>query len=371
MLRVGVAGASRGSSYIELFRRFPETDVVAVMDPDEEALAQCAHHYGIPLTFTDYERMLDEAKLDIVYVASPMQFHAAQSMAALERGIHVFCEVTAAVTLEEARQLLACARRSKAKYMMAENYCFIRANVLVREMVRQGVLGRVYYAEGEYLHNVQHLHRDRHGRPTWRVTWQVGRKGLTYGTHSLGPVLSWLDDKVVEITCQGSGVHTVPSYVTDDTTVALCRTGTGALVRVRVDMVSWRPHLMNYYSLQGTEGAYEAPRAPGEEHKVWIRGRSSDPDRWQSLWAYEAEFLPPEYREVPEFAARSGHWGADYFTLRAFLDAVLGDKPSPIDAVRALDFTVPGLVSEESITRGGVPVAVPDLSEEGDRGGSE
>ena len=56
---------------------------------------------------------------------------------------------------------------------MAENYCYRKDVVLIRAMALAGLFGECYFAEGEYLHDVKHLHRNPDGSPTWRATWQV------------------------------------------------------------------------------------------------------------------------------------------------------------------------------------------------------
>ena len=52
---------------------------------------------------------------------------------------------------------------------------------------------------------------------------------------------------------------------------------------------------------------------------------------------------------------------AEYFELRDFVDSILHDTQPTLDVYRALDFTVPGLVSEQSIVNGGTPVEVPNF----------
>ncbi|MBI2297437.1 MAG: Gfo/Idh/MocA family oxidoreductase [Armatimonadetes bacterium] len=358
-LKVGLVGARRAVSTCRGFGACPETVVHAVCDLDEAAVNAAADRYGIPERFTRYEDMLDSG-IDIAVIGTPMQFHARMSVAALERDIHVLCEVTAAVSLEECGQLVRAQRRSKAAYMMAENYCYMQPVVLVREMVRQGLFGQVYFGEGEYTHELEGLHFTATGAPTWRHTWQVGRRGCTYPTHSLGPLLEWFDDRVESVTCLGSGRHTPPERRMDDVTVMLCRLSHGQLVSIRNDMISKRPHIMTYYSIQGTKGCYEASRGTGAPHKVWLEGQCDGPEAWRPLSEFE-EHLPEFWRNPPEEAVKAGHGGGDYFVVRDFVDAALGQRPAPIDVYRALDYTVPGLVSEESIERGGVSVAVPDF----------
>ena len=117
---------------------------------------------------------------------------------------------------------------------------------------------------------------------------------------------------------------------------------------------------MNYYSIQGTRGCYEAPRTPGGEHRIWLSGHSRDPNRWQSLWDFQA-FLPAAFQVLPPFARNAHHWGGDYYTVRSFVDAVVHDTEPPIGIEKALQFTVPGLVSGQSLADGGRVVPVPSI----------
>jgi predicted dehydrogenase len=147
----------------------------------------------------------------------------------------------------------------------------------------------------------------------------------------------------------------------EDTVLLLCKTATGKLMRIRLDMLSNRPHNLAYYSLQGTKGCYEAPRGFGDAPKIWLADHSSDANTWRSLSEFEAEFMPEIWRNPPPEAREAGHGGGDYFEVREFVDAILQDRKPPVDLYDALDMTVPGLVSEESIRRGGQPLPVPDF----------
>jgi len=245
--------------------------------------------------------------------------------------------------------------------MLAENYTFRRSNVLVRELARQGLFGAPYYAEGEYLHELKGLNE----RTPWRRKWQTGINGNTYPTHSLGPILQWMPgDRVVSVLCAGSGQrHRDPRgdlYENEASTVTLCRMHSGGLVKLRLDMLSDRPHAMTNYQLQGTDGAYESSRARGEADRVWLRSRSSDPNRWTPLTELEDEFLSPAWREANEVARQAGHGGGDYFEVLEFVSAIREGRPPDIGIDAAMDMTLPGLASQESIAQGSVWVDVPD-----------
>ena len=71
--------------------------------------------------------------------------------------------------------------------------------------------------------------------------------------------------------------------------------------------------------------------------------------------------MPKMWRNPSAEAVRAGHGGSDYFQVRDFIDSIVNDTAPPIDVFAALDMTVPGLVSEESIQRGGAVLPVPDF----------
>jgi len=360
-LKVGVVGSvGRGSSFFSAFHANPATCLHALCDLNEDGLRTQASEQGVERVYTDYEAMLDEAGLDMVVVGTPMPLHAPQSIAALERGIHVMCEVPAAVNMEEARELVRAARRSSAKYMMAENYTYIRTNVLVRELARKGLFGDLYFGEGAYIHELKGLNEIT----KWRRKWQTGVNGCTYPTHSLGPVLQWFGERVVSVACVGTGHHyrdpRGDEYENEDSITMLCRLSGGGLVEIRVDMLSNRPHCMTYYSLQGTDGCYEAPRGPADQHKIWLRALHGDEPAWHDLSELEQGHLPAKWLNPPKEALKSGHWGGDYWEVAEFVDAITNGEEPPIGIDIAMDYTLPGLVSQESITHGSAWLEVPD-----------
>jgi hypothetical protein len=75
---------------------------------------------------------------------------------------------------------------------------------------------------------------------------------------------------------------------------------------------------------------------------------------------YADAFWPPPWRTWGGQAQAAGHGGGDFFVARDFARSILDDTLPPIDVYRALDFTLPGLISERSIAQGGIPLPVPD-----------
>jgi len=370
-IHLGIVGAcGRGGSFKRATDALEVVRVHAVCDTNTADLHEAALRLGASEEYSAYETMLERSDLDAVIIGTPMPLHVPQSTAALEKGLHVLSEVPAGVSIEECRELVLACRRSKGIYMMAENYTYIRSNVVVREIVRQGLMGAPYYAEGEYIHELKGLNEITR----WRRRWQTGIDGITYPTHSLGPVLQWFSDaapggmdRVVRVAAAGSGHHYRDPrgdlYENEDSCVMLCQMKSGGLVKIRVDMLSDRPHAMANYQLQGTDGCYESARAEGEAHRIWLRSRSSDPNRWTDLRELEGEFLPEYWKEREALAKQVGHGGGDLFEMIDFVDAIRGTKPPAVDIDQAMDMTLPGLVSQQSILEGGRWMEVPDSRE--------
>lgn len=360
-LKFGIVGAcGRGASFKLALDASGEAELWAVCDTFEEGLEPARQRLGATEKYVDYLDMLQNAGLDGVIIGTPTPLHVPQSIAALEKGISVLCEVPAGVNIDECRTLTQAVRRSTATYMMAENYTYIRQNVLIREMVRKGLFGETYFAEAEYIHELKGYNEITR----WRRKWQTGINGNTYPTHSLGPVLQWMPgQRVTQVACAGSGQRFADPrgdlYEQEASNLTLCRTDKGGLIKLRLDMLSERPHAMTNYQLQGMQGCYESARSHGESDRIWIKDRCNV-DQWKNLADFEDEFLPPMWKHATDLAKQAGHGGGDYFEVIDFIDSVRGRRPPEIDIDAAMDMTLPGLCSQISITQAGRWIDVPD-----------
>ena len=164
-LNIGIVGAcGRGAAFRVACEALDSVNILAVCDINTAALPEAAQRLGAAEAYQDYQHMLARSRIDAVVIATPMHLHAPQAIEALKRNIHVLSEVTAAVSVEQCGELVRACNESGAVYMMAENYTYMKPNVLVRNLVRKGLFGEVYYAEGEYLHALKPLME----RTPWR-----------------------------------------------------------------------------------------------------------------------------------------------------------------------------------------------------------
>ena len=360
-IRFGVIGSvRRGGSFVASLQANPATVIAALCDIQAEQLATAAAELRVERTFTDAEEMLDSGCIDAVIVGTPMPLHAPQAIMALERDLHVLSEVTAGVSVDECERLVRTARNSKGRYMMAENFTYMKTNVLVREIARLGLFGELYWGEGAYIHELKELNEVTR----WRRRWQTGVNACSYPTHSLGPVLEWFTpERVASVCAMGTGHHYEDPrhdhYEMEDSVTMMCRMTNGGLVNIRVDMLSNRPHNMVHYALQGTDGCYEGADGFKGEPKIWLRSRN-EKHEWEPLTALEDEFLPEFWKRPPEEAVKAGHGGGDYWEVQDFVATILEERDPPIGIDRAMDMTLPGLMSQRSLAEGSTWVDVPD-----------
>lgn len=362
-IKVGIAGA-RGIANILGIQSYPDAEVYALCDINEDVLKTNAEKYGIPHTYRVFENML-QSDVDAVLVSTPMQLHVHQVIEALEAGKNVMCEVTAGCSIDELYFLCDAVRRSKKVYMMAENYCYSPESQILRSIVLSGAMGRPYFGEGEYLHDMRHY--GTYDRSNWRRYWQLGTRGAFYPTHSLGPVMKCFPGRTIRsVASFGTGNFNSAEFRADDTTLTMCELDDGALVKIRVDCVSTRPHNLTYYSLQGTKGCYEAARGLGDQPKIFLEGRTEcdihDPV-WQPLTDYYDEFLPERYKTATAEQKATGHNGGDFFIVSDFLDAVKGLKKPYVDVYDAVQWTAVGLLSSLSVQNGGKVYDMPDFGQ--------
>jgi len=386
-VRIGVIGVGSRGTYLLRLLLEQGVEVPAVCDNRPARLELAvnlianAREGQKPATYGkdpyDYRRMLARDDLQAVLVASPMQWHAVMSVDALRAGKHVLSEVSAAVTLQECWDLVHAVEETGRIYMLAENCCYWHHVMMIRNMVRNGIFGELTFAECGYVHDCRTLAFEADGTLTWRGELSRDYRGNLYPTHSLGPVAQWLGinrgDRLVSLVAAETKHAGMRHYIEKrfppdhparklqfkaaDSTTVLIRTAKGALIDLRYDVKSARPHPTTvYYSLQGTTASYDS-RIDG----IWIEGRSPG-YQWQPLETYRQEFEDPLWKEHRAAAEKTGHAGGDFFVLHQFLEAVRHGGPSPIDVYDAAAWSAITPLSEISLSEGGRVVEIPDFT---------
>jgi phthalate 4,5-cis-dihydrodiol dehydrogenase len=142
-LRIGVAGLGRAFSLmVPAFTLDPRVALVAGADPRPEARSRFQADFGAP-AFDSVEQLVAQAGVDVVYVATPHQFHAAHAIAAAAAGKHVLVEKPMALSLEECRAMIAAARKSGVHLIVGHSHSFDAPILHARKLVESGRFGAV------------------------------------------------------------------------------------------------------------------------------------------------------------------------------------------------------------------------------------
>jgi predicted dehydrogenase len=326
--------------------------VAACCDVLAESVAGFQSEFRLPDShcFTDYQEFVS-ADLDAVVIVTPVPFHAEQTVAALSAGLHVLCEVTAANSIEGCARIVETVRRTGKIYMMAENCVYWPFIQDWKKLVREGRLGEVFYSECEYVHPIADLIVDA---KTGESKWRAARAPLEYCSHSLGPILEITGDRITRAMGLGQGHRMLPAASVGgiDIQVALFETERKAIIKLLRSSVAPRDGASHhYYSLQGTLGFLCTDRQPPKgKGLLYVAGEMK-----------AAQEVPCDIvdRSLPEAASEGGHGTAEYEIVQEFVQAMDTGKRPSIDAVRAMDMTVPGLLAHQSAMRGGCWLDVP------------
>jgi len=346
-IKLGVVGfGRRGRALCGLATQSFPVEAAAICDSDEANLGAAKQSYPEAALFSKFDRMLDEVKLDAILVETPATFHAELCSRALARDIHVMSDVPAVATMAEAQELWRAQQSSRAFYMLGANpnmWGFVDAAV---DLVKQGKLGKPYYMEAEYIHDVRSLFEIT----PWRQTYE----SIRYCTHSLGPLLRLIDEDLEWVSCFDTGSHINQQDGQHDAMVAIFRSRSNVVVRLLTSFINNYPACGHGYRVYGTKGYFE--RQPGCE------GLGPAKTLYYSTECHEKKALHEiPGGETPKESGEKiadGHGGADYALLQRFFTAIRDGLPSPISLREGLRMTLPGIAAVESARLGGQLVRI-------------
>jgi len=245
----------------------PNTELVAVCDLLGDVARLVGEEMGVPF-YTDYEKLLAQDNVEMVFIATPDAEHAPQSIAALEAGIHVLCEKPMATSVDEARAMLAAQDKSGCKLginqVLRTNPRFAEA----KRMAESGFLGEIFYCEADYVHNISHLILTG-----WRGDRRHRHTPFIGGGCHMIDLLRWCVGEVVEIFAYGSHMCLTPEqYPFDDCSVSVLKFENGACGKFGATYACRRPAFHNFM-LYGTERTYLSGR---EFDRVRVNDSLSD-----------------------------------------------------------------------------------------------
>ncbi len=150
VLGIGVIGLGRAFTLmLPTFAADSRVRLVAAFDPRAEATARAAADFGSRV-HPSVESLCADPAVDVVYVASPHQHHAAQVAAAAAGGKHVLVEKPMAITLADARAMIAATERAGVRLIVGHSHSFDRPILRTREIIASGAVGAVRMIAAQY-----------------------------------------------------------------------------------------------------------------------------------------------------------------------------------------------------------------------------
>ena len=391
---LGVVGAGQfGSQFAHLFNLHPGTSAVYVADELPERAAEAVDRYGLAGVKGSFEELL-ASDVDAVAIFTQRWTHGPLVERALRAGKHVYSAVPMAVSEEEIAAIIQAVRDTGLVYMMGETSYYNPATVYARKQLAGGKFGRIFYAEGDYVHDMDLGFYEAYqysGGERWKET--ASYPPMLYPTHAVGGVLGAVPAHAVSVSCVGvkddrdDGVFDkdVSMFGNDfSNATALFELNDGGVMRTNeMRRVGYPSHIReSRFRFFGTEASFEQLA----KVSVWqdkqnvhdvseqMETRPSIPlddpslahvapdlrDAFVSGLApvHDPGRLPEEFRGAP-----NGHEGSHHFLVDDFVTAVNNGTLPPVNAWLAARFTLPGIVAHQSALRNGERLPIRDFGD--------
>lgn len=393
---LGIVGIGQfGSHFAELFAAHPDIEALYAVDSVPERIdAVEARGVAFAGRFETLEELL-ASDVEAVAIFTQRWTHGQHALAALRAGKHVYSAVPMAIEEDEIRQITEEVQRTGLVYMMGETSQYNAAVVLARRIHRSGAFGEVFYAEGDYVHDMDLGFYDAYrysGGEQWKST--ASYPPLLYPTHSIGGILGVLGERhAVSVSAlgrpdtRGDGVFDKDvSMFGNDVSNAFALFGmdnggafrTNELRRVgypshkresrfrffgeassfeeTIDVTYWhdKKDVLEVTDLIRTDRtmSLDDPRLADVSptlRDAFVAGASR---------AHHQERLPEEFQGMP-----NGHEGAHHFLVDDFARAVVGGHQPVVNAWQAARYTLPGVIAHQSMNRGGERLEIHDLGD--------
>ena len=365
-VKIGVFGGGRGFTMIKQLLNHPDAELVAVCDkypPLLEKVRKAAEEAGADValypTFDEFIRH----DMDAVVLANYAHEHAVFGVRCLEAGKHIMSEVLPGETPAQLVKLVETVEKTGLIYSYAENYCYMKAPFEMWKRYREGAIGEIQYAEGEYIHDCSSIWPGiTYGE---RDHWRNSMFPNFYCTHSCGPLITMSGLRPVKVV----GFETNPNRsekqmrigMTPKAAIEMITLENGAVVKSIHGGLKMEPGSVNY-QVYGTGGMMESKRYGEADFNMYLEGEKLCRGEW-------SKYSPVNDigKDIP--SKSTGHGGSDFYTTHCFIEKILGrpDGDWCIDVYTACDMGLCGIMAWRSVLDGNAPKEIPNFRLKADR----
>jgi hypothetical protein len=394
-VRIGIVGiGDRGAGAVKRMTYIDGVEITALCDIRQAAVdggQKILVEAGLPKAkeFVSgdkgYEALCDSNLVDLVYIATPWEWHVPIAISAMKGEKHTALEVPAAKTMDECWEMVEVSEQTKKHCIILENCCYDFFELLTLNMVRNGVFGEVVHGEGAYIHDLDHYlfgkpQDDKMTDGAYTKMWRLHenkRKANVYPTHGLGPICQAMDinrgDKMDYLTSIMSDdftlKHRIKELAKEDAfyeqfqewdlrgnmDVQLIRTNKGRTIMIQHDVSSPRPY-SRIHMLSGTKCF--AQKWPLKH--IAFGHRMIDDTEMLEL---EEKHTPEIVKHVGEMAKKvGGHGGMDFIMDWRLIDCLRNGIPVDMDVYDAALWSCITPLSEWSIANKSNSIDVPDFT---------
>jgi len=389
-VKVAYVGIGRrgGNVLRECFAQMNDVEISVICDTSEEMLErgkQILLDKGkpAPKMTTDYDSVLHEPNIDAVIIMTGWDSRPEMAKKAMLAGKYTAIEVGCSQTLEECFELIDVYEQTGTPLMMLENCCYCRREMMVLNMVKQGLFGEIVHCTGAYAHylNEVELFREmlkdtkKDSVLHYRLKHYIESNRENYPTHELGPICKILNinrgNRLVKLSSFSSksvglkafaeehfgkdSEYAKTDYKQSDIVNTMITCENGETISITLDTTLPRAYYSRNFSVRGTKGMSDEARKV-----IFLEGMQEEiSDNEEQM---SAKYEHPLYAEYNTLGHRGGHGGVDWLVCRAFIEAVKNGTNTPIDAYDSVTWLAVGALSEQSIKQGGSPVDFPDFT---------
>lgn len=377
-LRIGVLGAG-GRGMVANYAHKPDEGscICAGADVDPNALINFKEKYGSEVFVTnDYRKLLDEADVNTVFVASPDYLHEEHAIAALKKGNAVYLEKPMAITIEGCDRILNAAIENNSRLYLGHNMRHMDFVLKMKELINAGAIGEV--KAGWCRHFISY------GCDAYFKDWHADRSKTTSlllqkAAHDID-VLHWLCGSYTKrVTAMGNlsvynriidrhpatergdaswhlenwpplnNKQLNPVIDVEDHSMMLMELENGALCSYH--QCHYTPDAWRNYTIIGTEGRIE--NFGDQPGNCIVR-----------LWNRRTYYKPEGDEEYVINPAEGGHGGADPRIVEEFVHFARNGGRTSTSPIAARNSVATGVKATESLRDGGIPKEIPSLPPE-------